>query len=216
MGAAGVFSIFGARVIKSKALLIGIGVVAIVALFAAAGISGRASGGAGESGIDESSMGRIYAWGAAWRMALSHPFWGVGLDNFTSNYYFYSSHWDGLNHAVHSTWFGVLAETGFLGLSAFVTMVVLMAWTAFCTSRLTFVHKMPRAAQGMALALFAGVIGFCVSGTFLTQGFTWPLYILLALCVALSQYANTYLRNATAVRTEAAEADTVSSKALVF
>lgn len=216
MGAAAVFSVIGARVIKSKALLIGIGVVAVMVLFAAAGISGRASGGAGESGIDESSMGRIYAWGAAWRMALAHPFCGVGLDNFTSNYFFYSSHWDGLNHAVHSTWFGVLAETGFLGLFSFVTMVVLMAWTAYRTSRLTLIHEMPRAAQGMSLALFAGVTGFCVSGTFLTQGFTWPLYILLALCVALSQYANTYLRNATAVRAEAAKADVLSSKARIF
>ena len=39
MGAAAVFSVFGSRVIKSKALLIGIGTVAILVLFAAAGIS---------------------------------------------------------------------------------------------------------------------------------------------------------------------------------
>jgi putative inorganic carbon (HCO3(-)) transporter len=216
MGAAAVFSVFGSRVIKSKALLIGIGTVAILVLFAAAGISGRASGGAAEAGIDESSMGRIYAWGAAWRMALSRPFTGVGLDNFTSNYFFYSAHWDGLNHAVHSTWFGVLAETGFLGLISFVTMVVMMAWTAFRTSRAAYVNRMPRSVQGMSLALFAGVVGFCVSGTFLTQGFTWPLYILLALCVALSQYANNWLQNAKADRAEASDSCPHSPKANVF
>ena len=70
-------AIFGSRVIKSKALLVSIGVVALLGLFAVAGISGRASGGAAEAGIDESSMGRLYAWGAAWRMALARPLTGV-------------------------------------------------------------------------------------------------------------------------------------------
>ncbi|MGL4626373.1 MAG: hypothetical protein ACRCVR_07245, partial [Plesiomonas shigelloides] len=30
----------------------------------------------------------------------------------------------------------------------------------------------------------ASMVGFCVSGTFLTQGFTWPVYLQLALAVA--------------------------------
>jgi hypothetical protein len=38
-----------------------------------------------------------------------------------------------------------------------------------------------------AQSIQAGLAGFCVSGTFLTMGFTWPVYILLALAVALSQ-----------------------------
>ena len=51
--------------------------------------------------------GGFYAWEAAVGMAIDRPLTGVGLDNFYYNYYFYSPHWDGLNHAVHSTWFGV-------------------------------------------------------------------------------------------------------------
>jgi hypothetical protein len=39
----------------------------------------------------------------------------------------------------------------------------------------------------MAQALVAGIAGFVVSGTFLTQGFTWPVYILLALAVAVGR-----------------------------
>ncbi|OYW60074.1 MAG: hypothetical protein B7Y84_07350 [Azorhizobium sp. 32-67-21] len=38
-----------------------------------------------------------------------------------------------------------------------------------------------------AYALAAGLAGFCVSGTFLTQGFTWPFYIIFALTIALSR-----------------------------
>jgi hypothetical protein len=36
-------------------------------------------------------------------------------------------------------------------------------------------------------ALKAGLFGFIISGTFLTQAFTWPLYIILALSIALEQ-----------------------------
>ena len=195
LGAMAVFAVFGARLIKSKTLLIVIGVVGLLALFAVAGISGRASGGAAEAGIDESSMGRIYAWGAAWRMALARPLDGVGLNNFVANYYFYTRHWDGLNHAVHSTWFNVLAESGFPGIIAFVTMIVLVARSALKSSkRLQQVDAAP-AAKAISLALLAGIAGFCVAGTFLTQGFTWPIYILLALTAATSRYANSLTNN---------------------
>ena len=37
-------------------------------------------------------------------------------------------------------------------------------------------------------ALAAGLASFMVSGTFLTQGFTWPFYVLLALSVAFMKY----------------------------
>ena len=53
-------------------------------------------------------------------------------------------------------------------------------------------------ARQVAQALPAGIVGFCISGTFLTQGFPWPFYIQLALVVATSQFANEALRNATA------------------
>ncbi|MFO1161063.1 MAG: O-antigen ligase family protein [Reyranellaceae bacterium] len=197
MGAVAVAGVLGSRMIKSKAVLIAIGLLALLGLFAAAGISGRSSGGAAESGIDESSMGRLYAWGAAWRMALGRPLTGVGLDNFTSNYFFYSGHWDGMNHAVHSTWFGVLGETGFPGLIAFLVMIVLTARTAWRTQTSAHRQALPPHVREMSLALPAGIVGFCVSGTFLTQGFTWPFYILLALSAATSQYAREALRNAT-------------------
>ena len=159
----------------------------------AAGISDRASGGAHEEGIDASAMGRIYAWEAAFYMALSHPLTGVGLDNFLSNYWTYSQHWDGQNHAVHSTWFGVLAETGFLGLGAFLTMIGLTIRTALQSVRRlapgpNTATPYSREGYAMAQAVLSGLAGFCVSGSFLTMGFTWPIYIQLALCVGLAAF----------------------------
>jgi putative inorganic carbon (hco3(-)) transporter len=46
--------------------------------------------------------------------------------------------------------------------------------------------------QAVALALVAGVFGFCVAGTFLTQGFTWPIYIILALTAAMARYVEVH------------------------
>jgi putative inorganic carbon (HCO3(-)) transporter len=40
----------------------------------------------------------------------------------------------------------------------------------------------------LAQAVVAALAGFIVSGTFLTQGFTWPIYILIALGVALTHF----------------------------
>lgn len=189
LGSVAVFGIFGLRLIRSKSLLIFIGVMGLAVLFAVAGISDRQSGGAAEEGIDASAMGRLYAWEAAFKMALDNPFSGVGLNNFYSNYYYYSSHWDGLNHAVHSTWFGVLAEMGFLGLIVFIGIIISLIKTSRQT--LSILAELKDSVSpyltATALAVYAGVIGTVVSGTFLTQGFTWPIYILAALCIAISR-----------------------------
>lgn len=194
LGICAVSGVFAWRRIQNKAFLISIGAAVLGLLFIAAGVSDRASGGAHEEGIDESAMGRIYAWQAAFGMALHHPLTGVGINNFISNYFDYSPHWDGQNHAVHSTWFGVMAETGLLGLGLFVAMVFLIARIGLKTTRsfspLYTQSRYSPTLYACAQSVQAGLAGFCVSGTFLTMGFTWPIYILLTLAIALSQFSN--------------------------
>jgi O-antigen ligase len=197
LGCIAVIGIFAWKLVRSKVLLISVGTVVAVVLYLVAGISDRSSGGAAEQGIDESAMGRIYAWEAAVKMAVENPLTGVGLNNFFSNYFFYSSHWDGLNHAVHSTWFGVLAETGFIGLIIFVCLIV----SLIKTSRSTLTRLKNSATEidpnlnAAAYAVYAGLIGTIVSGTFLTQGFNWPIYILSALIVAVANVSHTACQN---------------------
>ncbi|MBF4438203.1 hypothetical protein ERJ77_27715, partial [Vibrio anguillarum] len=70
LGSLAVFALFALRLIKNKALLIAIGGIGALLLYSVAGISDRASGGNAEEGIDASAMGRLYAWQAAFRMAL--------------------------------------------------------------------------------------------------------------------------------------------------
>jgi putative inorganic carbon (hco3(-)) transporter len=195
IGTLAVFGVTGLRVIKSKVALGAIGGLAASVLFAVAGISDRSSGGASESGIDESAMGRIWAWTAAWNMAVAHPLHGVGLDNFIPNFWLYTPHWTGFNKAVHSTWLGVLAETGFPGIIAFAAMVLINVGVALKASRLLRKKNAPVAVTVLSYAIVSGFAGFCASGTFLTQGFTWPVYILIALTSAVSQYAKTFAQS---------------------
>ncbi|BBK35930.1 membrane protein [Allostella sp. ATCC 35155] len=192
LGIVAVFGTFAMRRIRSRLVLAVGGVIGLAVLSLAAGIGGRASGGAGESGIDESSMGRLHAWQAAIRMALARPFTGVGIDNYVQNYFYYSDWWEGFAKAVHSTWFSVLAEGGFIAFAVFVTLIVSTMRSALRSVRqLAPVEGHPHSppAYAMAQAIVAGIVGFIVSGTFLTQGFTWPLYILLALAVAVARNA---------------------------
>ncbi len=199
LGTVAVTGIVANRVIKSKLVLGSLGGIGLMGLVAVAGISSRASGGAHEEGIDESAMGRIYAWYAAFYMAVARPLNGVGVDNFTRNYFFYSPHWDGQNHAVHSTWFEVLATTGFPGLIAFVSMIVAVVLSSLRSkSQLEPYRHEQQEAAAINMAIIAGLTGFCVSGTFLTQGFLWPVYILLALAAAASRYAKEISETATA------------------
>ena len=108
LGIAAVISFFIYQKVKNPVVVACIGAVGMLAMVAFAGIADRQSGGSHEGGVDESAMGRIYAWQAAINMAIHNPLTGVGVNNFVVNYYFYSPHWDGKNHAVQSTWFQVL------------------------------------------------------------------------------------------------------------
>lgn len=190
-GLLGVMTVFGLmayRRIESKLIFFGGGAIAAMALFVMAGISDRSSGGAAESGVDASAMGRIYAWQAAWGMALHNPLTGVGLKNFFSNYYFYSPHWDGLNHAVHSTWFGVMAESGILGIIVFIGMVAKLIIDATKSTNLAAKLNAPAVITAASEANLAAILGIAVSGTFLTQGYTWPIYVVGSLIIAMNHW----------------------------
>lgn len=68
LGVMAILAVLGLRLIKSKTVLIAVCVVGTLGLFAAAGISGRQSGGAGDiaegSMVDESAQGRLWVWAA--------------------------------------------------------------------------------------------------------------------------------------------------------
>jgi len=192
LGILSVCGLFAWKNIKNKTIIFAAIPFVLIFLMFAAGLDSRQSGAVEGMEIDDSAMGRLYAWQAAFNMALQHPLNGVGINNFISNYFAYSQHWDGQNHAVHSTWFGILAETGFLGLLVFIAIIVRLF--ILSSKSLNYFlkddeHYCP-VLFANAQAIQAGILSFCVSGSFLTMGFTWPIYILLSMTIALNNYVD--------------------------
>jgi O-antigen ligase len=190
--ALGVVAVFGAIslfYIRSKFLLVVLMLVGTLGLVALMDIGGRQSGGLAElegHGIDRSALERIHAWGAAISMTGSWPLNGVGLNNFTDQFRAHTPVWSGRNMAAHSTWFEVMAETGIPGIALFFAVLISVV-VALHRSWITL-QRYPDeiTLRAFCMGLFAALAGFCAAGTFLSQGFRWPLYLLIGFAAALS------------------------------
>ncbi|MBF7072158.1 O-antigen ligase family protein [Glaciecola sp. MH2013] len=119
----------------------------------------------------ESGSTRVYFWLAAIDMAKDHPF-GGGASAFIyyANQYIPSNVDTGKsrNRAVHSTWFEVLTEIGYLGLMSFVGMLyysfITLKRSARCLSASNRPDELAR-----VIAIGAGLLCFIVSMTFLNR-----------------------------------------------
>lgn len=189
LGVLATFAVIGARVVRSKALLIGIALAAIASLYGAMDIAGRMSTASDDELLDVSANERLITWTAALNMAKTKPLTGVGLVNFSDSFPTYTPEPLERSLTAHSTWLGVLAETGIPGFAAFMVMMLAAIRSCVRTERALARAPVPRAAQGVGLALLASFAGFCVAGSFLSQGFGWTPYVLVALTVALARAA---------------------------
>ena len=124
LGALVLCIILSRKVFRWKGLKIVLSIGA-VAMFSAVVVSfiltrGDVTGYLGSGG--ESSAGdRLMAWIAAIKMFLTHPLLGIGWNHFLENCYLY-----GMDKKIitHNTLLSVLAETGLLGISCFVAILV--------------------------------------------------------------------------------------------
>lgn len=142
---------------------------------------------------DRSSQGRIDSWKFATNVALAHPLVGGGFEVWSSG-----SMWDtygppGAAHrAIHSIFFEVLGEQGFVGLALFVLM---LAAGYFGLAR---VKKQARAGPelqwlgDLAGMLQVSLIGFAAAGALLPMPYIDIYYQMIAL-VAVMQVLMTRL-----------------------
>ena len=70
--------------------------------------------------MDSSAAGRIYFWKLALEMAKQNPIFGVGHNAYKEAYRVFDYSNDSIARAVHSAWFGILAEWGFPGIILFL------------------------------------------------------------------------------------------------
>lgn len=191
LGVLAVLSVIGLRWTKSKFMVLVLVVGVSLGLLFGADVFERFSDGKEISRYehDESVQGRLDAWAAAIDLAVERPLRGVGLGNFAISHF----RWDGVGRNTHSIWFDVLVDIGFPGLVVFVGLII-FCWRRITSSARTL-NRLGAAAstRAMALALQAALLGFCVSGSFLSQAFTWPLYIYIALISAVGHYTTILL-----------------------
>jgi putative inorganic carbon (hco3(-)) transporter len=189
LGVLAVLAAYGLRHVRSKAMVVVLVTLGGFLLYSAMGISGRISGGGLEQGLDQSAQERLSAWRAAINMALAKPLAGVGIANFAPSFFSYVEDFPGRDMTAHSTWFGVLGETGWPGLITFLLMVGVCFRSVLQSYVRLMASGAPAIMSATAFALVSGLLGFCVAGSFLTQGFGWPIYIMVGLTAAVSRYS---------------------------
>lgn len=100
---------------------------------------------------------RMAHWQAAWEMWLAHPIFGVGIGNYAVTYPAYAlPRWDDpLGHA-HNYFLNVAAETGTVGLMAYLLLWLAAFWQGW---------RAVRASSGIWRSLAAGLLGTLVALT---------------------------------------------------
>ena len=168
--------------------------VAAPVIFSAMNLSEREHAGvtaALEGELEDSAAHRLEAWETAITMAAYRPITGIGAGNFNPYYRTFTRYWRSREMSAHSTWFQILAELGIVGLGLFVAMIAASFVVNARSLEILNATNAPASLRATGIGLHAALAGTCVSGTFLTQGHTWPVYVLVGLIAALSTLANT-------------------------
>lgn len=129
---------------------------------------------------DQSAEGRIHAWKYALAQALRHPIMGEG---FALN--------EG-RRASHSIYFQTLGEQGFVGLALFL-LLGLSTWRAgSATLKRTSGRQDMRGLRDLAAMVQVSLVGYAVSGAFLSLAYFdlyYYLIVLMVLCKVMAEHA---------------------------
>lgn len=100
---------------------------------------------------------RLAMWASAVKMIQARPILGLGVNTFMANYLDYWVGGEKVPHYAHNCFLQVTAETGFLGLFAFVGLLAAMARRVALGFR-----ESTGLTRAVLLGLFTGLAAFCV------------------------------------------------------
>ena len=150
-------------------------------------MAGLSSGHAEKS---ESFEGRLQSWEFATNVALHRPLTGGGFGVWAS-----SEMWStygppgAVQRAIHSIWFQVLGEQGFVGLLFFVSLLILGWRNLSVVKRRARDDPQKHWLQDLAGFMQVSMVAYVVSGSALPQAYFDFIYQLLALTVLLRRFA---------------------------
>ncbi len=152
---------------------------------------------------DDSQQSRLHFWQVAVAMANDRPLLGVGHAGYPRAYnqYDWTEGQYKTNRAVHSAWFGVLAELGYPGLLLFLALIFtsLRACRRVRTSAQR--GEIPGPLGPYAIGLESALIAFIIGGSFVSFQYCEMLWHFFALTMALEAVA---VKEAAAERTRLA------------
>lgn len=139
-----------------------------------------------------SDVGRVdrwYMWQAALGMVKDRPFMGHGLNTFMENYLQYWVGGERMPRYAHNCYLQMAAETGLIGLSAFLVMLIGIArqlWQG--------VRRLTEARRRVLLGYFGGLLAFAVHAGLDTHFYTVRqaalFFVLAGLALGLSGQAS--------------------------
>jgi O-antigen ligase len=142
-----------------------------------------------ESGEDSNSVSRLTLWSNGIAIANDHPVLGVGYENWTE---YYADHYDATNIVLvsHNIFVQAAAELGYTGLLAFLLLIgCTFALNARTRALARRAGPQGRLTHHLAMGLDGALIGFMVSGFFVTVLYYPYFWINLAMTVALNTVA---------------------------
>jgi O-antigen ligase len=144
---------------------------------------------------ETSSLGRLHFWEVGWDMALDHPVFGIGHNSYNFAYDRYDSSRGkfGIKRSVHSQWFGVLSELGFVGLFLFVANIVLALIACGRARRLAKRGQIPRELGELAIGVESALVVMCVGGSFVIFQYIEMLWHSIGLSIAINFVVNEQL-----------------------
>ena len=140
---------------------------------------------------DDSQESRVHFWHVAVAMANDRPLLGVGHSAYSRAYNEYD--WTNgkylTNRAVHSAWFGVLAETGYPGFLLFVAIVLTSLRSCRRVRLAAKRGEVPDELGRYAIAFETAIVAFMVGGSFVSFHYCEMLWHYFALTIALQRVA---------------------------
>ncbi len=154
-----------------------------------------------ESELDSSAASRLHFWQVAMAMAADHPLLGVGHFGFqyAYNFYDFSLGLYGKYRAVHSSWFGILAELGFPAFFVMLTLIGTSLWSCESVARRALRGEIPPEFRNYALAIQSGLAVFCVGGSFLSFQYREIVWHFFGVSIAMQRIADAIAVKAPAV-----------------
>jgi probable O-glycosylation ligase (exosortase A-associated) len=152
-------------------------------------------------GEDNSAQGRLTAWAMAWNLAKDRLMGGGFMVALPFVYAIYAPEAT-TSLVAHSIYFQIMGEHGFIGLFVFL-LVGVLTWIDAARLRRTYARDVDmKWAADLGSMMQVSMIGFAVTGAFLSMAYFDLPYNVMAICSLALRIASQEAAKASAARAE--------------